>query len=99
MANRRSIEQKIEKLKQMASLGLAESEQLHRHRIRAENVTRWLVERLKGIEPPPRFALIAGGHSNGTRRLFRGRLVRVGIRRLTTILRRLRGHFRVNDRF
>ncbi len=28
MANRRSIEQKIEKLKQMASLGLAESEQL-----------------------------------------------------------------------
>ena len=28
MANRRSIEQKIEKLKQMATLGLAESEQL-----------------------------------------------------------------------
>ena len=28
MANRRSIEQKIEKLKQMASLGLSESEQL-----------------------------------------------------------------------
>jgi hypothetical protein len=28
MANRRSIEQKIEKLKQMASLGLAESKQL-----------------------------------------------------------------------
>jgi hypothetical protein len=28
MANRRSIEQKIEMLKQMASLGLAESEQL-----------------------------------------------------------------------
>lgn len=28
MANRRSIEQKIEKLKQMATLGLTESEQL-----------------------------------------------------------------------
>jgi hypothetical protein len=28
MANRRSIEQKIEKLKRMATLGLAESEQL-----------------------------------------------------------------------
>jgi hypothetical protein len=28
MANRRSIEQKIEKLKQMATLGLAETEQL-----------------------------------------------------------------------
>jgi hypothetical protein len=32
MANRRSIEQKIEKLKQMASLGLAESEQHRRHK-------------------------------------------------------------------
>jgi hypothetical protein len=33
--------------------------------IRAENVTRWIVKHLEDIEPP-RFALIAGGHSNLT---------------------------------
>jgi aminoglycoside phosphotransferase (APT) family kinase protein len=34
--------------------------------IRAEPVTRWLVEHVPGIAPPLRFALIAGGHSNLT---------------------------------
>ena len=36
--------------------------------INAENVTRWLVERIPGLEPPLSFSLIAGGHSNLTYR-------------------------------
>ena len=34
--------------------------------INAENVTKWLVERIPGIKPPLNFSLIAGGHSNLT---------------------------------
>ena len=31
-----------------------------------ENVTAWVAERIKGLEPPLEFTLIAGGHSNLT---------------------------------
>lgn len=36
--------------------------------INQEPVTRWLVERIPGLEPPLSFSLIAGGHSNLTYR-------------------------------
>jgi aminoglycoside phosphotransferase (APT) family kinase protein len=34
-----------------------------------ESVTRWMSERIRGIEPPLRFELITGGHSNLTFRV------------------------------
>ena len=58
MANRRSIEQKIEKLKQMASLGLAESEQLlggdrrHKWSIPDRKIAmKYLIAVKEGMEP------------------------------------------------
>jgi aminoglycoside phosphotransferase (APT) family kinase protein len=37
--------------------------------IRAESVTAWLVDNIEGAEPPFRFELIVGGHSNLTYRV------------------------------
>jgi hypothetical protein len=58
MANRRSIEQKIEKLKQMATLGLAETEQLlggdrqHKWSIPDRKIAlKYLLAVKQGMEP------------------------------------------------
>jgi hypothetical protein len=64
MANRRSIEEKIEKLKQMATLGLAETEQL----LGGDRQHKWSIPDRKAacaVKSPVNGAAVRGGRKGG----------------------------------